>query len=601
MFIKENANRYFAVMKYTPGNAETGIYGDSADIVDVIIAKDESEAIEKFGERRDSTILDGSEYVVEINEDEYNQYLNDLEKMTEYESLNNESVIKEEKLNANDLKDFKYRIDYNTEYPGNFDDMISCAYNDANAICVRARMVNPKTGKLYINDSQFYVVKNLDDFNTLRLCAYEYGYKLSAPNEIDWDNYYTVDIFYPNKAGSYRVINRRKTESFDGKRRLRIARYNEFDNGKVLFNYDRMTIEDAEKLAKQKSIKDPTDIYYVKFDDIMNPTTDICWYQGKSYPSNKIDMVNGEIIIKKNKNMVRKLHIRENIISDLYGLKVINMDNTKQVITSYGFNSINLNDCSLVEIDKPRTYAAAKKSDFPILGMKDNYTLRQRWEPSKTGLAVMGIYGNDNFMSVAGDDRIRYNFEQCDKFYKAVPNDMDTYQRQSDIARNRTHTVLGKLNDAGEMGTKNTWDYDHGKNYNRNTLHKARAYTTDDLIAYDPAINRRRYEDILAKNHLERYITSYDDICKSVKDFQNRIKDIDVINNEYDFGRTIDTFKRLISQIKSLNYNIDKIKKSNADGTGGWFRTTENDLKSDIVKIEDTTDDLDDKLMKLGV
>jgi hypothetical protein len=224
-------------------------------------------------------------------------------------------VIKEEKLTSKDLNNYKYRVDYNTEYPGNFDDMINCAYNNANAICVKARFINPKTGKLYMNDSQFYIIKNKNDFKALEDCADKYGYNLFSPKEIDWNNCYTAYVLYPDKSGSYKVINnseeyrnKKKTESYDGKRKLRIARYNEFDNGRVLFNYDRMTINDAEELAKQKSIKDPNDIYYVKFDDIMNPTTDICWYRGKSYPSDKIDMINGEVIIKEN-NM--KLHIKE--------------------------------------------------------------------------------------------------------------------------------------------------------------------------------------------------------------------------------------------------------------------------------------------------
>lgn len=298
--------------------------------------------------------------------------------------------------------------------------------------------------------------------------------------------------------------------------------------------------------------------------------------------------------------MVKKLYIKENVISDLYGLKIINMDKAKRTLMSWSFNSVNLNDCSLVSIDKPRTYAAAKKSDFPIIGLKDNYTIYQGWnKPSKRGLAVMGIYGNDNFMSVAGDDKVRTNFEQCDKFYKVVPDNADTYQRQADIAKNRTHTVLGKLNDEGGIDTDRMYDYD--RTYQRNTLHKPRAFTQDDLVAYDPAVNRRRYDDILAKNHLERYITSYDDICKSVKDFQNRIKDIDVITNEYDFGRTIDVFKKLISQIRSLNYDIDKIKNSKADGRDSWGRATDEDIAKDIATIENTSDDLDDKLMKLGV
>ena len=69
--------------------------------------------------------------------------------------------------------------------------------------------------------------------------------------------------------------------------------------------------------------------------------------------------------------MVRKLHIQENVVSDMYGLKIINMNDTKQYLQNYTYD-INLEDCSLVLIDKPRTYATAKKSEFPILGVIDN-------------------------------------------------------------------------------------------------------------------------------------------------------------------------------------------------------------------------------------
>ena len=56
-----------------------------------------------------------------------------------------------------------------------------------------------------------------------------------------------------------------KTES--GKR---IARYREFDNGHVLHQWDEMSNEEAEEKAKQASIENPNDVYYVAYDDIMN-------------------------------------------------------------------------------------------------------------------------------------------------------------------------------------------------------------------------------------------------------------------------------------------------------------------------------------------
>ena len=69
-----------------------------------------------------------------------------------------------------------------------------------------------------------------------------------------------------------------KTES--GKR---IARYREFDNGHVLHQWDEMSNEEAEEKAKQASIENPNDVYYVAIDDIMNPRSDINWYRGNQY------------------------------------------------------------------------------------------------------------------------------------------------------------------------------------------------------------------------------------------------------------------------------------------------------------------------------
>lgn len=83
-----------------------------------------------------------------------------------------------------------------------------------------------------------------------------------------------------------RVKKEKKTE---GTAQKRIARYGEFDNGYVLHNdWREMSDEEAEELAKQASIKDPTDVYYVQYDDIMNPSNDIRWYKGKSYTIDEI-------------------------------------------------------------------------------------------------------------------------------------------------------------------------------------------------------------------------------------------------------------------------------------------------------------------------
>ena len=66
----------------------------------------------------------------------------------------------------------------------------------------------------------------------------------------------------------------------------RIARTEEFDNGHVLHDdWLKISDEEAESLAQQKSQDYPGSIFYVQYDDIMNPSSDIKWVNGKSFTS----------------------------------------------------------------------------------------------------------------------------------------------------------------------------------------------------------------------------------------------------------------------------------------------------------------------------
>lgn len=74
--------------------------------------------------------------------------------------------------------------------------------------------------------------------------------------------------------------------SYKGKRTCRIDHYGAFDNDHVLHNdWRKMSNEEAELLAKQYSQDDPEDIYYVHYDNIMDPASDYVWYQGEPYMS----------------------------------------------------------------------------------------------------------------------------------------------------------------------------------------------------------------------------------------------------------------------------------------------------------------------------
>lgn len=61
----------------------------------------------------------------------------------------------------------------------------------------------------------------------------------------------------------------------------RIARVDEFDNGHVMFDYFQITSDEAEEQARQMSIKQPDKVFYVKYDNIMEPCSDIKWKNGE--------------------------------------------------------------------------------------------------------------------------------------------------------------------------------------------------------------------------------------------------------------------------------------------------------------------------------
>ena len=72
-------------------------------------------------------------------------------------------------------------------------------------------------------------------------------------------------------------------EAFDAdKVQKRIACTTEFDNGHVFHNdYFRASSAEAEKRAKQASIENPNKVFYVKYDDVMNPSSNIKWKNGE--------------------------------------------------------------------------------------------------------------------------------------------------------------------------------------------------------------------------------------------------------------------------------------------------------------------------------
>lgn len=80
----------------------------------------------------------------------------------------------------------------------------------------------------------------------------------------------------------YKAV-KKKHEAFDADRvQKRIACTTEFDNGHVFHNdYFMASSADAEERAKKASIENPDKVFYVKYDDVMNPSSDIKWKNGE--------------------------------------------------------------------------------------------------------------------------------------------------------------------------------------------------------------------------------------------------------------------------------------------------------------------------------
>ena len=113
-------------------------------------------------------------------------------------------------------------------------------------------------------------------------CGYDFMMNLADElnhiiQEVDHDAYF--DMEQPGIMTAYLYH-----EAITSATRLkRIAKLNEFDNGFVFHSWAEMSEEEAETLAKQMSIKNPNQVYYVAYDDVMNPASELRWVNGKSY------------------------------------------------------------------------------------------------------------------------------------------------------------------------------------------------------------------------------------------------------------------------------------------------------------------------------
>lgn len=287
-----------------------------------------------------------------------------------------------------------------------------------------------------------------------------------------------------------------------------------------------------------------------------------------------------------------KSYIKENAITDMRKLGIVNSTEAGRKLDTYSYDFVNVQDCKLVPIDRPRTYAQAKKSLYPIIGVKDNMSIYQGYnKPRLTGPAVYGIFGNNDFSNVDGDDRVRVNFDECDKFYKVVPIDEDSYTNARDIRQGREQTVQAAIDDSGEL------QYDR---YHNNIKGKKRMLTQFDIDMYDPTVNRKKYKDILTKNHLGKYAMEYDVLCDKFDEFMDRFHNINIRTIEhYNFTDATKQLDSFASAIDWLNTRIGWAGGINNYNSS--YGTYEDDIINALNKANEVASKVDRALTNIGV
>ena len=236
----------YALYSYTPGDAETGIEGDKFDIIDVVKSADEDEAKRYFKSKR---MWYPNTYVDRISEDDYNAFLKEREEWSMYES----AVTRYNKFADEEVNE-ALEEERKTQY----------------VIC---GVTNGGTRMLYdaVNDNfttDYASATKYDDMDVAR----DDWFKIprSGFRRI------FISVYDPAVFESVK-------EEFDAdKVQKRIACTTEFDNGHVFHNdYFRASSAEAEERAKQASIENPNKVFYVKYDDVMNPSSDIKWKNGE--------------------------------------------------------------------------------------------------------------------------------------------------------------------------------------------------------------------------------------------------------------------------------------------------------------------------------
>lgn len=240
--------------------------------------------------------------------------------------------------------------------------------------------------------------------------------------------------------------------------------------------------------------------------------------------------------------MIRKLHIRE---SYLYENAITNLRNyiddngmllyiEKTLRNNY---DINIQTAKVVPIDKPKSVIAAQRTPDILIGIDDKnqdviICWRDYWYGSR--------YHADMYK--------REVFKNCDKWFKVVPEDEDTYIKRDEIRADREKDKGAKY--TSKATSKKIYDFERAlydtEEATKRYINKARDLRTK-------RIQEKLYNDVITLNDRIRSIdfgnpildntSKIDTLRKKYNALQYSIKDLNgYINKEYNPFNRDDTY-----------------------------------------------------------
>lgn len=245
-----------------------------------------------------------------------------------------------------------------------------------------------------------------------------------------------TDLEQDIKYNKKQVAELEKKENLtEGTKQKRISRYGEVDNGYVLHNYEEMSDEEAEQKAKESSEKDKWDIYYVAYDDVMNPGSNLRWYRGKSYTPEEAHAQ----LIKDKKENAKKFRdfvdnqLRSGAIDDPEHVNSLSDKEYEDLLVNTWMQDKDMIKAFKDMNESESSYYNKDSEDFEDLVKRD------------FKLYLDDVYGDEEYKNVTEEDVNNYF---TGLFYDIFDNDdIETANAAEDIIR-KEYGLQDKLNES---------------------------------------------------------------------------------------------------------------------------------------------------------